>query len=27
MSCQGNLTYELVTALKSWRLREYGLSR
>jgi hypothetical protein len=25
--CQGNLTYELVTALKSWRLREYGLHR
>jgi len=27
MSCQGNLTYGLVTALKSWRLREYGLPR
>ena len=27
MPSQANLTYELVKALKSWRLREYGLHR
>jgi len=27
MPCQAKLTYELVKALKSWRLREYGLHR
>jgi hypothetical protein len=25
MPCQDRLTYELVTALKTWRQREYGL--